>query len=477
MSSADPARRRRLGLRGRVILTFAVGAALVSLALAVSVFTISRGYLDAQRERSAQRQAAADAAFVRTRLAVPGAAPGDVLTAVDPPANTVLLLHRHDQWYSSEPDISPDVLPDPILAPADEPGPAILPVTIRGEPFLAVAVPLGADATFYELAPVQELRSTLTVLRTVLAASALAATLGGAALGLWAGRRVLQPLHRLAGTAAHIAGGRLDTRLADTGDRDLATLVESFNRMVDSLQQRIERERRLVGDVSHELRTPLTTLVTSVGVMRRHRDDLPERSRHALDLVSTELDHLHRLLEDLLALAKTEAGLHQDQPEPLSLRDLLIHTLADTARSADLLTVHTDGIVLGRKLALERTLINLMDNADRHGGGLTQIGLHRDADHAAIVVDDNGPGVPAGDRTAIFQRFTTGQATRGSSAGTGLGLALVAETIAAHHGQVRCADRPGGGARFIVRLPLAPGVTQPQTGRPPGLNIREPTSS
>lgn len=103
------------------------------------------------------------------------------------------------------------------------------------------------------------------------------------------------------------------------------------------------------------MRSTLTSLVTAVGVMRRHRDELPPRSRRAPHLVSTELDHLHRLLEDLLALAKTEAGLHQDQPEPLSLRELLTHTMAGTGRPTNLLSVYIDSIVLGRKLALERT--------------------------------------------------------------------------------------------------------------------------
>lgn len=475
MSSTNPARRHRLGLRGRVIITFAVGAALVSLALAVSVFTVSRGYLDAQRQRSAQRQTSAHANFIHARLAVPGALPTEALVAADPPANTVLLLHWHDRWYSSDPGITRDVLPDHVLVGDAAHEPSTLPITVRGDPYLAVGVPLDGDGTLYELAPLLELRSTLTILRTVLAASALTATIGAAALGWWASRRVLQPLHHLAGAAAHIAGGELDTRLTDTGDRDLATLVESFNTMVDSLQQRIERERRFFGDVSHELRTPLTTLVTSVEVMRRHAADLPDRSRRALDLVSTELDHLRRLLDDLLALAKTEAGLHQNQLERLSLRELLTHTLTDTGRPEPLLTVETDSIVSGRKLALERALSNLMDNADRHGGGLTGVILHRDGDHAVILVDDHGPGVRPGERAAIFERFTTGHGTRGSSAGTGLGLALVAETVAVHDGQVRCDDQPQGGARFIVTLPLAPDVTQPQNSHPPNLNMPKPT--
>ncbi|WP_369028853.1 histidine kinase dimerization/phospho-acceptor domain-containing protein, partial [Nocardia farcinica] len=94
-----------------------------------------------------------------------------------------------------------------------------------------------------------------------------------------------------------------------------------FNRMVDSLQRRIDREHRLFGDVSHELRTPLTTLTASVEVLNRHRDDLPERSRRALALVTAEVDHLRRLLDDLLALARVEAGMHHGDADPLSVAE------------------------------------------------------------------------------------------------------------------------------------------------------------
>jgi len=435
------------------MLTFGVGALLVSLVLAVSVFTISRGYLVEQRERSAGRQAAADADIVRSQLAEGGLSAYDVLATLDPPAETALVLRWHGGWFGSEPGIGPDQVPVELRSEVDAGARATVPATVRGEPFFVAGVPLG-DATLYEFAPVRELEATLRVLGIVLVACAIAATLGAAALGRWASGRVLRPLHALAGTAASIAGGRLDSRLPSTDDRDLASIVSSFNTMVDSLQRRIERERRFFGDVSHELRTPLTTLVTSVAVLRRHEHELPDRSRRALGLVTTELEHLRRLLDDLLALARTEAGLHQDEPEPLSLAELLTHTLSRSGRPAGLLSVAADGAVSGRKLAMERALVNLMDNADRHGGGLVEVSVRRAGDRAVVFVDDAGPGVPAAERDRIFERFATGQAARGSSAGTGLGLALVAETVAAHGGRVQCRDRPGGGARMVVELPL-----------------------
>ncbi|AFU03100.1 HAMP domain-containing sensor histidine kinase [Nocardia brasiliensis] len=298
-----------------------------------------------------------------------------------------------------------------------------------------------------------DLQANLDLLRNVLVACAVAVTAIGAAVGWWASRRVLTPLHQLAATAARIASGDLDLRLSATHDQDLATTVESFNSMVDSLQRRIEREHRLFGDVSHELRTPLTTLMASVDVLNRHRDDLPERSQRALALVTEEVDHLRRLLDDLLALARVEAGMHRGDQEPLSVRDLLRHTLAERRYPPELLTVHEDVVVLGRKLELERAVVNLLQNADLHGGGVVAVAADRVGDAAVIVVDDAGPGVPTADRVRIFERFATARSGRRSATGTGIGLALVAETVAKHGGQVECVSRPGGGARFVATLP------------------------
>ncbi|WP_216899937.1 HAMP domain-containing sensor histidine kinase [Nocardia alni] len=277
----------------------------------------------------------------------------------------------------------------------------------------------------------------------------------GGVVGLWLSRRLLEPLQRVTRTAARIASGELGTRLPDTDDPDLAPTVDTFNAMVDSLQRRIERERRLVGDVSHELRTPLTTLTTSVGVMARHEEDLPERSRRALALVQAELDHLRRLLDDLLALARAEARMHRADAEPLSVRELLEHTLAELRYPPELLRVSIDVTVLGRKLELERALVNLLENAERHGGGVVAVTAGRVGREAVITVEDAGPGVAPEDRTRIFDRFVTVRRSRRAGTGTGIGLALVAETVAAHGGRVECGDRPGGGARFIVNIPFS----------------------
>lgn len=324
------------------MLSFAVGAALVSVLLAVSVFTISRGYLTDQRERSAQRIASGDADTIGRHLAA-GMTPEAALTALDPPASARVLLYWDGEWVSNGDSAPADLPPDQVRTEVTAGSPGVAPMTIRDTPYLVVGIPLRGGGAFYEYAPVIELRSTIRTLGVVLAACAAAATVGAALLGAWASRRALRPLKPLASTAASIVEGNLESRLPQDGDADLEPIVTSFNTMVDSLRQRIAREQRFVGDVSHELRTPLTTLVTSVEVMTRHADELPERPRRALALVASELDHLRRMLDDLLDLARAEAGLHHDDFEPLSLTELVRHVLSSRGYPDELLTADTEG--------------------------------------------------------------------------------------------------------------------------------------
>lgn len=272
--------------------------------------------------------------------------------------------------------------------------------------------------------------------------------------GYCVGREGADPVWLLIGGA--LAAGAFGAAAGIWVSRRLSATVDDYDMMVDSLRQRIERERRLVGDVSHELRTPLTTLITSVGVLNRHSEELPERSRRALEFVSAELEHLRHILDDMLELARVEAGVHRGDTEPLSVAELLRHMLAERSYSPELLTVTGEVMISGRKVELERAIGNLFENAKRHGGGVTAVTASRVGTEVVITVDDAGPGVPAAERERIFERFATVRNARRSASGTGIGLALVAETVASHRGRVECGERPGGGARFTVRLP---GVT------------------
>jgi two-component system, OmpR family, sensor histidine kinase MtrB len=444
---------RSLGLRHRLVAVFTLLALLILAIFAVSTYALARGYLLGQRERAVQHQAFADAAFVQRRLESAGVDVADVLTAAGPPAGHTVVLRWRNQWYSSALDQGREAVPAGMRSMVGDGDVAAQRFHSADGPVLAVGLPLPAvGAEYYELAPLDELDDTLQSLSTILIVGAALTTASGAALGAWASRSVVTPLHRVAATAASIAGGNLDTRLPATQDPELATIVGSFNSMVDTLQQRIVRDARLAADVSHELRSPLTTLVGSVDLLNSRRSELPSRSQRVLDLVTADLTRFRRLLDDLLELARSDAGL-DGRREAVDLVPLLRHVLQESGVDSAVLTGLNDVQVAGDKARLGRLFRNLFENAERHGSGLTKVHVDRSDAEVIVFVDDAGKGIPLQERERVFERFATGPAGRGSSSGTGLGLALVAETATVHGGAVWCTASPDGGARFVVRLP------------------------
>ncbi|MFP5347689.1 MAG: ATP-binding protein [Actinomycetes bacterium] len=451
---------RPLGLRGTVTLSFAAGALVLTTLLSVGTYLVARSYLVEQRQQAAVGQAFADASFVRDGLLTAGRPVSEVLGTTSPPADAVVFVRRGGEWFSTSLTMQSSTVPAALREQVEAGQPAVAWVDVDGGQAVVVGLPVPAvRAEFYELAGAGELDKTLSTLGAVLAAFAVMTTLAGALLGRWASRRVLAPLDVVAGTAARIAGGDLSTRLPSTEDPELVTIVGSFNAMVDALQERIERDARFSADVSHELRSPLTTLTTSVQVLQGRRHELPERSQQALDLVARELGRFRTALEDLLELGRLDAGTAQEDRTVVDARELVRQALEASGRPSSLLDaspedVHTTLPVRVGKGQLHRALVNLFDNADLHGAGLTCVAVSAEPGLAVLTVDDAGPGVPEADRERIFERFVRG-GSRGSRPGTGLGLSLVAETVRAHGGSVTCEASPLGGARFTVRLPLA----------------------
>lgn len=449
------------GLRARIVLGFAAVTLLVSVVLVGTTFLAARSYLLDQRESSLTRQAFADANVFNSRLATAGVDAGDLLAELVPSGGADVVVRSGGSWYSSSLDLGARDVPDELRGIVADGSAGRAWIDTAEGPALVVGVPLrAAGVEYYEVAPLVELRQVLTTLSVVLGAAAIAATAAGAGFGVWAGRRAVQPLEQVAGAATRIAGGELTTRLPPTDDPDLVAIVGGFNSMVDALAARIDRDARFVGDVSHELRSPLTTLVTSVEVLGSRREELSPRAQQALALVEGELGRFRRTLDDLLQLARLDDASALAAAAPLSMTDLVRELLAATGRPPELLTADPEERTTVRvdKTSMERAVRNLLDNADRHGGGAVGVGVHRRDGAVVVTVDDAGPGVALEDRERVFERFARGAgAARRSLPGAGLGLAIVAETAARHGGAAWVADAPGGGARFSLSLPAVDG--------------------
>ncbi len=455
-----PWRRRRVGLRRRVIAAFALGALCLSVGLATMTYELARKYLLDQRVRSVVGRSYAGASVVENELLAADPDIPRALSALALPVGSQPVLLHEGRWFAASLEVGDDDVPEGLRQQATAGTPARQLFRLRGVPHLAVGVPLAEGrGAYFEVSSLAELDRTLATLRNALVAAAGVTTVGGAAVGVWAGRRLLRPLTEAAEAAAAVGSGHLDVRLESTGDTDLDALTEAFNGMTSALEQRMERDARFASAVSHELRSPLTTLATSAEVLRGRRDELPERARSALDLLEADVRRFQRLVEELLEMSRIGAGAAEVSLEPVRPEELVVHALRSA--NASHVPIEVDPAISGvsvhvDKRRMERVIVNLVENAQTHGGGLVRIAIES-GDHnlVRLAVEDAGPGVPPEDRDRIFEPFVRGRAAgrRGSADGTGLGLALVTEHVRLNGGGVWAQERPGGGARFVIELP------------------------
>lgn len=461
-------RPHRLGLRARITLAFALGSLLLSVLLSGSTWAFTRQNQLDQREDVAVDRLYANAGTVRNRLLNAGAGVDltDLLSSVATPEGANPVLFTPSSPTGATPGLRFSGLDLPVSLRSTVSGgtPATMRFRAEDEPVLAVGVPIPAiDSQYYEIVSLADLESSLNVLAVYLVGASAVTAAAGAALGWWASRRTLLPLADVGRAAQAIAGGELDTRLQGSDDPDLAVLVSSFNDMATALQDRIERDARFASDVSHELRSPLMTLAASIEVLQTRRDEMPERSQAALDLLVEDVERFQALVADLLEISRFDSGSARLDLETVDIVEFLRQAVR--VATDDDVPVAVDGdpgthlLVDIDKRRIARVVANLIDNAAKYGDGATGVHVRSLGDRVEVAVEDAGPGVPVEDRERVFERFSRGggaAGSRGSDSGVGLGLSLVAEHVRLHGGSTRVESRLDRrpGARFVVELPL-----------------------
>jgi two-component system, OmpR family, sensor histidine kinase MtrB len=461
---------RRLGLRARITISFALGALLLSIVMATITYLVARQTLIRQRENTLVRQAYVNANSLKDNLTARDPNLIDLLSSLRNSSDTSALVRLEDQEVALNPtprgfDTIPAALKNRVYEAAV---PQLMRTKIGNTPVFIIGIALPLDGSYFEITNLTELARTLRSLRIVLVGAAGLTTLLGAVLGVWSSRLTTRPLGQAARAAEAIAGGRLDTRLESVDDRDLAVLTSAFNDMAAALEQRVERDARFASDVSHELRSPLMTLAASAEVLESRREELSERSAAALDLLVADVKRFQGLVEDLLEISRFDAGQVR-----LNFEEVLISQFVPLAvRIVDSdvpVVVHPGAenvIVRVDKRRLARVVANLLENARFYAGGASMVNVtvRHGEPLVDVSVEDNGLGVPVEERSLIFERFArgTGAGNRSVSEGAGLGLALVAEHVRLHHGRVWVEDKPDGtpGARFVMELPIELEVLQ-----------------
>jgi len=460
----DRRRRRPWGLRRRILATFLIGATMLAVLLAGTTYGLASSNVVQQREEAAIEATRRNARTVQTALRGPAPTAQPAVDALVSFGVQRALIWYRDSWTAGTGRYQADALPQSLVDRViDDAVPAHIVTEVDGETNIAVGWPLANDAAYFEFFSLDEVSSTLRSVRLSLILAGAITIVLAIITATIASRRAVRPVGEAARAAKAIAGGRLDTRLDANDDPDLAVLSESFNDMASALQERIERDARFASDVSHELRSPLTTLAGSIELIQARRDDLPDRAREAVDLLSSDVARFRTLVEDLLEISRFDAGavtLHTDE---LLLTQFVSHAVSVSSMPDTPVIIgdRADNVlIVADRRRLARVIANLIDNARLHGGGAAEVRVEIPAagrQVAHIRVEDHGPGVPHHERRLVFERFARGGGAgrRAGNDGSGLGLALVAEHVRLHGGRVWVADRADrtDGAAFIVELP------------------------
>ena len=320
--------------------------------------------------------------------------------------------------------------------------------------------------------PVDETIAHLLEIEAMVFAGALLVSAIGATIFV---RLSLRPLNRVARTALQVSELPLASGAVSIPDRvddpaspgtEVGQVAEAFNHMLshveDALAQRQSSEeklRRFVADASHELRTPVSVVRAHAEYARRVDEGMNAETSHALDRISAEADRMSVLVDELLLLARLDAG------RPLAREDVDVSRLAiDAVRDAQVaapdhywqLDLPDEPVVItGDEHALHQVMANLLSNARGHtpAGTMVTTAVEVTGGRVLVRVSDDGPGIPDALQARIFERFVHGTGSdRGGSGGSGLGLSIVAAIAAAHGGSVRLTSEPGR-TEFTVELP------------------------
>lgn len=284
--------------------------------------------------------------------------------------------------------------------------------------------------------------AVVIALVTVVALLAIAARVFG---------RTIFSARQLVDATGRLAEGDYSARVTANAPRSLSAVVASFNQMAERLESEDARRRTLLADLGHELRTPLTVLQGRVEALI---DGVHPTDESHLAALLGDIQTMERLLEDLRTLSLSQAGALSLHLEPTDL-DVMAADLAHAYRTVEI-DVRTEGsigrTVMVDPIRIREVLTNLLNNAIAalSGEGSIRLRMSVDDRNAGVSVADDGPGIPASELGAVFERYRTSDTSRGS----GIGLALSRELVEAHGGSITIESVEGQGTTVLVLLPL-----------------------
>ncbi len=309
--------------------------------------------------------------------------------------------------------------------------------------------------------PMQVIQAALNGLISLLGVVFVVFLLPSIAGGYLNARGAIAPITAISRKLSQINSGNLDERVNNpkTGD-EIEELSETFNSLLDRLQQAFTRERQFISDVAHELKTPLAVQRTTIEVALskvRSKEELSEVLKESL----TDNNRLSSTLKNVLDLAWAEADRAKTKLEPVNLSHIFNELTELTTRLASQKNINvkntfeSDITVMGKKEKLMGAILNIIDNAIAYSPQKSKVtlSLKKSGSMAKIRIQDTGVGIPEKELPHVFERFYRGSSTD-RSFGSGLGLAITKATITAFGGDISVKSKPGKGTEFTIHLPL-----------------------
>ena len=367
--------------------------------------------------------------------------------------------------------IGPATRPMPLPAGALSPGANASPETLNGpegHQWRVVVRRRTSGASDYYVATGVPLTQALEQWRTLLRVSLIGlplALLFAAAGGWWLGWYGLRPMEKIVAEAQVITAKTPDSRLTvHRSITELAHLAGSFNHVLDRLSSALTTQRRFMADASHELRTPVSIARTAAQVtLGQPRRDEAEY-REALGVIAKQTSRLTRLVDDMLVLARADAGGYPIVQTQIRLDQLVAECVREFGAPAEdkNIAFNTDlhpTTMTGDETLLRRMLWNLIGNGVTYtpSGGSIDVSLTATDGHLLLRVSDTGPGIPAEDRERVFERFVRLDPAR-AAGGSGLGLAIARWIAEAHEGTLRVESSSPAGSVFVASLPVQPHI-------------------
>ncbi len=448
----------RVSLRARIaILAATVAAVVVVLVSAAAFFVVRANVLQTLDANLLQRATAAAQGGIDPRVLT------QVPTQFVGAADIKLALLFADSTFASVqgPASAPPLGFDELAVARGQEDQSVRSASLGGVAYRVVAVPAGPDQALViaqRLDPTQQVLTRLAVTLPIVGAiGVLLAALAGVAVA----RTGLRPVDRLTAATERIATTGDLRPIPVDGTDELARLTRSFNAMLGALAASQEQQRRLVADAGHELRTPLTSMRTNLELLAAASHPgapaLPESEREEIfEDVQAQVAELSTLVGDLVELARddTPTVVH----EPVEFADVVSRALERARRRAgdvEFVPMLLPWTLMGDTTALERAVLNLLDNAAKWSPPDGQVRVQmRQIDEWSLVLEvaDAGTGIAAEDLPHVFDRFYRADTSR-TMPGSGLGLAIVRQVALRHGGAVWAGRAPEGGALLVLRLP------------------------